>query len=88
MVKEASVTIQGLNLGKMTARGGGCVEVQFKDRGEVMGTLKVSRTKLEWIPPNAKKGYPILPSELRDFIYKKYKIKKTRRSRKGKSKRK
>jgi hypothetical protein len=85
MTKEASVTIQGLNLGKMTKKGGGCVEIQFKDKREVMGTLKVSRTKLEWFPPNAKKGYPILPSEFRDFVYKKYKIKKTRR-RKSKSK--
>ena len=79
MVKEASVTIQGLNLGKMTTKGGGCVEIQFKDRGEVMGTLKVSRTKLEWVPPNAKKGYQISPVELRDFIYKKYNIRKTRK---------
>jgi len=79
MVKEASVSIKGLDLGKMTKQGGGGVEIQFKDKGKVMGTLKISRTRLEWTPPNAKRSYSILPSELRDLIYKKYKIKKPRK---------
>jgi hypothetical protein len=82
MTKEASVTIQGLNLGKMTKQGGGCVEIQFTSGGKVTGTLKVSRTKIEWVPSKKEKGFQITPRRLEELLIKESKKKKRSKIRK------
>ena len=69
MAEDAEVWVPGISLGDITQTGGACITVKLYDEDEkVIGTLKIGKARIAWVPKGGKQGYRLPIERVAKFL--------------------